>query len=94
MPVMPKKRTTKSNLTLSVRKECVEMLSRASTRSGRSITALIEELAEQLDRETRLEDNGDAWVKRNMGILNEKVKPSDWERDDRFGEILRKHVPR
>jgi len=94
MSTKPPKRSTKSKLTLSVRKECVDMLRRASARSGKSITKMVEELAEREDRETKGEDAGDSFIKRNLGILKDKVKPSDRERDDRFGDILRKHVPR
>jgi len=94
MSTKVKKRTAKSKLTLSVRTKYVAMLRRASARKGKSITEMVEEFAEQVERESKGEDPGEAWIKRNLGILADKVKPSDWDRDDRFGDILRKHVPR
>jgi len=36
----------------------------------------------------------DAWIQRNLGLLADKVKREDWERDDRVGDMLRKYVPR
>lgn len=34
------------------------------------------------------------WIRRNLGCLSDKVKPEDWKRDDRVGDMLRKYVPR
>lgn len=84
---------SKSKLTLSVRREYVAMLRKASARRGSSITELVEEFAQQLDREVKTGELSD-YVKRNMGVLAKKVKPKDWERDDRVGDILRKHAAR
>ncbi len=84
---------TKSKLTLSVRTKYVAMLRRASARKGKSITEMVEEFAEREEREAQGEDAGDAWIKRNLGVLAKKVKPADWERDDRMGDILRKQAP-
>jgi hypothetical protein len=92
---MGTKATTKSKLTLSVDRKHVAMLRRASARHGKSITELVEELAEREEREgSSGTDPGDAWVKRNLGLLAKKVKPSDWKREDRMGDLLRKHAPR
>lgn len=89
-----KSRTAKSKLTLSVAPKYVAMLRRASARKGRSITELVEELAVDLEREQNGTEELSDYVKRNMGILAGKVKPEDWDRDDRVGYLLRKHVPR
>jgi len=95
MSTKVKKRTAKSKLTLSVRTKYVAMLRRASARKGKSITEMVEEFAEQVEREAKGDKSElSDFVKRNLGILKDKVKPSDWDRDDRFGDILRKHVPR
>ncbi len=88
-----KRATGKSKLTLSVRREYVMMLRRASARRGRSITELVEDMATLLEKDVEM-DKGDAWLKRNQGILAHKVKPEDWKRDDCIGHLLRKHVPR
>jgi hypothetical protein len=89
-----KTRPAKSKLTLSVAPKYVAMLRRASARKGRSITELVEELARTLDNEATLGERGKAYLERNVGILAGKVKPEDWDRDDRVGYLLRKHVPR
>jgi hypothetical protein len=84
---------TKSKLTLSVRKRHIAMLRRASARRGRSITQLVEELAESLDKEKEKPEELSDFVKRNRGILA-NLKPEAWDADDRLGDILRKHAPR
>lgn len=89
-----KGRTTKSKLTLSVAPKYVAMLRRASARKGRSITELVEDLAVDLDRESQGKEELSDYVKRNMGVLVGKVRPEDWDRDDRVGHLLRKHAPR
>lgn len=85
---------TKSKLTLSVDRKHVAMLRRASARRGKSITELVEELAEREEREASTTDEGDEWIKRNMGLLAKAVKPDDWKDEGRMGDILRKHAPR
>ena len=77
----------KSKLTLSVDPKYVYMLRRA-------ITELVEEMAVELDKESSKEEELSDFVKRNMGVLAGKVKPEEWERDDRVGDILRKYVKR
>ena len=84
---------TKSKLTLSVDRKHVAMLRRASARRGRSITELVEELAESLDKEKEKPEVLSDFVKRNRGILS-GMKPEAWDADDRMGDILRKHAPR
>jgi hypothetical protein len=84
----------KSKLTLSVRTRHIAMLRRASKRKGKSITELVEELAEREEREVSDTDPGDEWIQRNLGLLAKAVRPTDWEGDDRMGHLLRKHAPR
>ena len=86
-----KRATGKSKLTFSVRREYVAMLRKASARRGSSITELVGEFARQLDNDGQPGELSD-YVKRYMGVLAKKVKPKDWERDDRVGDILRKHA--
>ena len=85
---------TKSKLTLSVAPKYVAMLRRASARRGQSITELVEEYAQKLDKTSGSGSRGEEFLKRNLGVLAGKVKPEDWDRDDRIGDMLRKHVPR
>lgn len=85
---------TKSKLTLSVDRKHVAMLRRASARRGRSITELVEELAESLDKEKEKPEELSDFVKRNQGTAVGRLKAADWDRDDMLGDILRKHVPR
>lgn len=87
-------RKTKSKLTLSVGPKYVYMLRRASARRGRSITELVEEMAVELDKEGQKEEELSDFVKRNRGVLAGKVKPEEWDQDDRSGHILRKYVKR
>lgn len=91
----PAKKATegKSKLTLSVRPKYVAMLRRASARKVRSITELVEEMAEALDHEVKPGKKGQEFLKRNLGLLAGKVKAADWKRDDRVGDMLRKHAP-
>lgn len=89
-----KARPAKSKLTLSVAPKYVAMLRRASARKGRSITERVEDLAVALDKEPALGEKGKAYLERNVGVLVGKVKPEDWDRNDRVGDILRKHAPR
>ena len=91
---MATSRDTKSKLTLSVRKRHIAMLRRASAWRGRSISQLVEELAESLDKEKEKPDELSDFVKRNQGTAVGRLKPSDWEGDDMLGDILRKHAPR
>jgi len=82
--------SVRSKLTLSVSRRHVELLRRLSERKGKSITELVEEFAESNADPVELKDDADSWVKRNAGILESKVKPADWKRDDRIGDLLRK----
>lgn len=84
---------TKSKLTLSVRKRHIAMLRRASARRGRSITQLVEELAESLDKDQDKPEELSDFVKRYSGFLS-GIKPEAWDANDRMGELLRKHAPR
>lgn len=98
---MARQGDTKVKLTLSVGKKYIAMLHRASARRGCSISQLVEELAERLDKERDMADDdaaqpapglGTAWVAENKGMLTGKLKKADYERDDMTGYALRKYV--
>lgn len=90
---MATRTSTRSKLTLSVRSKYVAMLRKASARRGRSITELVEELAETLDKEKGEPEELSDFVKRYSGILSD-IKPEAWLANDREGGILQKHAPR
>lgn len=35
---------------------------------------------------------GAQWLKAQLGAYAGRIKPEDWQRDDRFGHLRRKHV--
>lgn len=84
----------KTKLTLSVRAKYVAMLRKAGARRGRSVSDLVEELAETLDKQQETPEELSDFVKRNRGTAQGRLKPSAWHGDDMLGDILRKHVPR
>lgn len=72
-------------------------LRKASKEQDRSMSAVVDELLKQLPEEPKLKTGpgmGAKWVKENVGILAGRLKPEDWDRQDRFGHLLRKHVPK
>lgn len=83
----------KPKLTLSVRPRYVAMLRRASARSGKSITELVEEAAEQLDLRSQ-GSSKELWADRMNGRFAGGFTDADFERTDLLGSLLRKHVPR
>lgn len=85
--------STETKLTLSVRPKYVAMLRKAGARRGRSISDLVEELAETLDKQKDQPEELSDFVKRYRGILSD-LPATAWEADDRMGDLLRKHAPR
>lgn len=86
----PAKSASKAKLTLSVRPKYVAMLRRASARRGKSITELVEEIAEQMDAQSTKE----LWADRMNGVAADAFTEADYERHDLLGALLRKHLPR
>lgn len=43
-------------------------------------------------RAKRDEAGAQALIARNLGALKDKVRPEDWDRDDRIGDMLRKYA--
>lgn len=81
----------KSKLTLSVRPIYVSMLRRASARRGRSITELVEHIAEQMEAEDSTAKQ--LWADRMNGIATDAFSEADYQRLDMIGGLLRKHLP-
>ena len=85
-------------------------LKRRSLRSKQSMNAVLNELLMRLDEEqmqeetdetpvvansaTKREAEAQAWIARNLGALASVVKPEDWNRKDRVGDMLRKYAKR
>lgn len=65
--VMATRTSTKTKLTLSVRLKYVAMQRKAGARRGRSISDLVEELAETLDKQKNEPEELSDFVKRNRG---------------------------
>lgn len=91
--IMAARISPKTKLTLSVRAKYVAMLRKAGARRGRSVSDLVEELAETLDKQQETSEELSDFVKRFSGVLSD-VPASAWTTDDRMGELLRKHAPR
>lgn len=91
-PPKPRK-AAKAKLTLSVRPKYVAMLRRASARRGKSITELVEEMAEQADA-AAMTSTKQLWADRMNGIAADAFTDADYERHDLLGALLRKHLPR
>ena len=78
----------KTKLTLSIDRRKVAKLRRASERKGTSISALVEQLADQLDEKpSELAEPG---IRKWFGSLSDVVTPEDFEEDSRAGAELRK----
>ncbi|HRN37769.1 MAG TPA: hypothetical protein PLV70_02635 [Flavobacteriales bacterium] len=85
-------------------------LKRRSVRNKQSMNAVLNELLMELENDPvpeevdktpvlassaqKREAEAQAWIKRNLGLLADKVKPEDWNRKDRVGDILRKYAKR
>ncbi len=80
----------KRKLTLTVNDRSIALLRKAGARRAKSISAMLEELAEQLAKE----DSADTWSSRNEGILAGRITAKRMNADDRLGHLLRKHLGR
>jgi hypothetical protein len=76
----------KTKLTLSIDRNKVMKLRRASARKGTSISELVEGMADRLDEEVATDTT--STIERFFGSL--KLKDADFEEDSRGGEELRK----
>jgi len=82
----------KTKLTLSIDRRKVAMLRKASARKGKSISELVENLAEQLDEQKNEEPTvvAEPGILKWAGYLADKLTPEDFEEDSRGGAELRK----
>jgi hypothetical protein len=79
----------KQKLTLSLEPARVAMLRRASARRSKSISELVEDLAEQLDK-MPVEAPAEANILKWKGFWADKIAPEEFEADTRAGAELRK----
>jgi CRISPR/Cas system CSM-associated protein Csm2 small subunit len=79
----------KQKLTLSLEPARVAMLRRASARRSKSISELVEDLAEQLDK-MQEEAPAKANILKWKGFWADKIAPEEFEADTRAGAELRK----
>jgi hypothetical protein len=82
----------KTKLTLSIDRRKVAMLRKASVRKGKSISELVENLAEQLDEQKNEEPTvvAEPGITKWFGYLADKLTLEDFEEDSRGGAELRK----
>ena len=80
----------KTKLTLSIDRRKVAMLRKASARKGKSISELVETLAEKSDEQPTAEGEGEANILKWRGSWAKQVTEADLEADDRAGAELRK----
>ena len=78
----------KRKLTLTVNDRSIALLRKAGARRAKSISAMVEELAEQLAKE----DSANTWSRRNEGILADKITAKRMKGDNRLGHLLRKYL--
>jgi hypothetical protein len=82
----------KTKLTLSIDRRKVAKLRRASARKGKSISELVENLADQLDAQKGDEPSvvAEPGIAKWFGSLADILTPEDFEEDSRGGAELRK----
>ncbi|MBS1939109.1 MAG: hypothetical protein JSS84_15005 [Bacteroidetes bacterium] len=71
-------------------------LRRISEEEDRSMSAILNDIIMSItlgtSRAKRDEAGAQALIARNLGALKDKVRPEDWDRDDRIGDMLRKYA--
>ncbi len=90
-----RKRHIRLNALISV--ESKKRLKRQSERMDRSMSAVLEDLIATLpeDAPVRLEPKagkGQEWLRAHQGLFAGLITAADRKKQDRFGDILRKHV--
>jgi hypothetical protein len=87
----------RSRLSALVSSDNKRRLRQVSEKQDRSMTAVLDDLLSTLP-ETGPSPlkvgpgRGAQWLKANLGAYAGRLRPEDWQRDDRFGHLLRKHV--
>lgn len=79
-----------TKLTLSIDRRKVAMLRKASARKGKSISELVENLADKTDEQPSTEGAGEANILNWRGFWAKHVSEADFAADDRAGAELRK----
>ncbi|MDQ3100083.1 MAG: DUF6364 family protein [Bacteroidota bacterium] len=74
----------KTKLTLSIDKAKVAALRKASARRSTTISALVEDMADQLEKEARSDDQVPDWLAEMGTWLEGKVTQKDLEEDPRL----------
>ncbi len=82
----------KTKLTLSIDRREVAMLRKTCARKGKSISQLVEDLANQLDEQKNDEPTvvAEPGILKWAGYLADKLTPEDFEEDNRGGAEVRK----
>lgn len=80
----------KTKLTLSIDRRKVALLRKASARKGKSISELVENLADKTDEQPSSEGAEEANIMKWRGFWAKHVTEADFEADDRAGAELRK----
>jgi hypothetical protein len=82
----------KTKLTLSIDRRKLSMLRKASARKGKSISELVEQLADRLDEQKNEGPSvvAEPGITKWFGYLADKLTPEDFEEDSRGGAELRK----
>jgi len=80
----------KTKLTLSIDRRKVAMLRKASARKGKSISELVENLADKIDEQPSPEGAEEANILKWRGFWAKHLSETDFVADDRAGAELRK----
>lgn len=75
----------KTKVTLSLNKKTVAMLRKAGARKAKPMSAIVDELVEELDRKDSIKKDDDlAWLDEMGTWLNGKITEKDLEEDPRL----------
>ena len=74
----------KTKITLSVNKRTVALLRKAGARKAKPMSAIIDELVEDMDRKEAVKEDDFAWLKEMGTWLSGKITEKDLEEDPRL----------
>ena len=74
----------KTKVTLSLNKKTVAMLRKAGARRAKPMSAIVDELVEELDKRESAKEDDFAWLKEMGTWLSGKVTEKDLEEDPRL----------
>lgn len=89
----------KTKVTLSLNKKTVAMLRKAGARKAKPMSAIVDELVEELDRKDAAQKDDDlAWLDEMGTWLNGKITQKDLQEDPRlayaYGYKGKMHLPK